>query len=157
MDAFEPKFSDLRDRTQNFGRRIIRLFRALPRAEEARVVGRQLLRSGTSIGANYRAACRARSLADFISKLGILLEEADESDYWLDLIVSEKMMPNYRLSDLQRECEELIRIFVSSLNTAEARRDKRKSKKAFCTMHSAFCTDLTSSYQSDTPAYPRLE
>jgi len=128
MDAFEPKFSDLRDRTQNFGRRIIRLFRALPRAEEARVVGRQLLRSGTSIGANYRAACRARSLADFISKLGIVLEEADESEYWLNLIVSEKMMPNYRLSDLQRECQELIRIFVSSLNTAEARRDKRKSK-----------------------------
>ncbi len=122
--SYTPKYAQLRDRTKDFARRIIRLFRALPRTEEAMIVGRQLLRCGTSVGANYRAACRARSLADFIAKLGIVLEEADESDYWLDLLVSENMVPKGRLASLQQECQELIRIFVASLNTAESRQNR---------------------------------
>lgn len=71
--------NDLKDRTKQFALRVIRLYRALPRHEEARVIGKQLLRSGTSIGANYRAACRGRSKAEFVAKLGIVLEEADET------------------------------------------------------------------------------
>ena len=89
------------------------------------IIGRQLLRCGTSVGANYRAACRARSLADFIAKLGIVLEEADESDYWLDLLVSENIVPEHMMANLQQECQELIRIFAASLNTAESKRPKR--------------------------------
>jgi four helix bundle protein len=122
---YSPKYRELRDRTKDFARRIIRLYRALPNTEEARIIGRQLLRCGTSVGANYRAACRARSLADFIAKLGIVLEEADESDYWLDLLVSENIVPEHLMANLQQECQELIRIFVASLNTAESKRPKR--------------------------------
>src|ERR1039458_7322061 len=78
--AMENKAEELKKRTRNFAVRIVRLFRALPSCSEARVVGQQLLRSGTSVAANYRAACKARSLADFISKLGIVEEEADETE-----------------------------------------------------------------------------
>jgi four helix bundle protein len=78
---------DLRLRTKQFALRILRLYRALPAKEEARILGRQVLRSGTSVGANYRAACRARSKAEFIAKLGIVLEEADETVFWLELLL----------------------------------------------------------------------
>jgi four helix bundle protein len=76
------------------------------------------------VGANYRAACRARSRADFVSKLGIVLEETDESDYWLDLLVSEKIVAPKKMANLRQECQELIRIFVASLNTADPRETK---------------------------------
>jgi len=76
----------LKDRTRRFALRIVKMYRALPRAEEARIIGKQVLRSGTSIGANYRAACRARSRAEFVAKLGVVLEEADETVFWLDLL-----------------------------------------------------------------------
>jgi four helix bundle protein len=78
---------DLRLRTKQFALRILRLYRALPAKEEARILGRQVLRSGTSVGANYRAACRARSRAEFIAKLGIVLEEVDETVFWLELLL----------------------------------------------------------------------
>ena len=112
---------DLRERTKAFALRIIRLVESLPRTWTGSVVGKQLLRSGTSVGANYRAACRAKSNADFVNKMAIVLEEADESAYWLDLIVDAKLVSAKRLANLQHEAEELVAIIVTSLNTAKRR------------------------------------
>ncbi len=111
----------LKKRTKQFALRVIKLFRALPRRAEAEVIGKQLLRSATSVGANYRAACRARSRADFIAKLGIVLEEMDESAFWLELIVESGLVPARRMEPLQREANELTAIFVSSLRTSKGR------------------------------------
>jgi four helix bundle protein len=84
---------ELQDRTKKFALRIISAFSRLPKTDEARVIGRQFLRSGTSVAANYRAACRARSAADFISKISIVVEEADETLFWLELIVEANLVP----------------------------------------------------------------
>lgn len=110
---------DLRVRTKQFALRILRLYRALPAREEARILGRQVLRSGTSIGANYRAACRARSRAEFIAKLGIVLEEADETVFWLELLLEGGIVKSEKLDDLLKEAQELTSIFVTSLCTAK--------------------------------------
>jgi len=99
--------------------RILRLCRALPRTQEARILGAQLLRSGTSIGANYRAACRGRSRAEFLAKLGIVLEEADETVFWLELIEEAAIFPEGKLLSLCKEANELVSIFVSSVRTAK--------------------------------------
>ena len=99
--------------------RIVGMYRALPRTEEARIIGKQVLRSGTSIGANYRAACRARSRAEFVAKLGIVLEESDETAFWLDLLRDAAIFPDEKLKDLRREANELISIFVASMRTAK--------------------------------------
>jgi four helix bundle protein len=98
---------------------VIRLYRALRRSEEARVIGNQLLRSGTSIGANYRAACRARSKAEFVAKLGIVLEEADETVFWLELLPEVGLTPPELITPLVQEANELVSIFVASLRTAK--------------------------------------
>jgi len=110
---------DLKVRTKVFALRVIRAYRRLPSSDEARVIGRQLLRSATSVGANYRAACRARSRAEFIAKLGIVLEEADEA-YWLELLLETGILDHKRLDPLLREANELTSIFVSSLRTAKS-------------------------------------
>ena len=111
----------LRDRTKAFANRIIRLFRALPRRTEAQVIGRQLqLRAGTSAGANYRAACRGRSRPDFVSKLGIVVEEADETIYWLELLAENDIVPQRRLKELLKEAHELTAIFTASLETSRS-------------------------------------
>lgn len=110
---------DLKDRTKQFALRVIRLYRALPRNEEARVIGKQLLRSGTSIGANYRAACRGRSKAEFVAKLGIVLEEADETVFWLELLQESDIMNVQSLAPLVQEARELTAIFVASVCTAK--------------------------------------
>jgi four helix bundle protein len=110
----------LRDRTKVFANRIIRLFRALPSKPEAQVIGRQLLRAGTSVGANYRAACRGRSRPDFISKLGIVVEEADETIYWLELLGENGIMARRRLEGLLKEAHELTAIFTASLETSRS-------------------------------------
>jgi four helix bundle protein len=113
---YEPgigKPPDLRARTKTYGIRIIRLFRALPSARETRIVGDQLLRSGTSIGAHYREAGRARSNAEFVSKIGVGLQELDETMYWLELLVESKVMPEKRLVDLMDETNQLLAIFVT--------------------------------------------
>ncbi|MGB9104410.1 MAG: four helix bundle protein [Terriglobales bacterium] len=110
----------LRDRTKAFANRIIRLFRALPTKPEAQVIGKQLLRAGTSVGANYRAACRGRSRPDFISKLGIVVEEADETIYWLELLGENGIMPQRRLEGLLKEAHELTAIFTASLETSRS-------------------------------------
>jgi len=109
----------LKLRTKNFAMRILKLCRALPRTQEAHILGAQLLRSGTSIGANYRAACRGRSRAEFLAKLGIVLEEADETVFWLELIEEAALFPEAKLLSLCKEANELVSIFVSSIRTAK--------------------------------------
>jgi four helix bundle protein len=87
----------------------------------ARVIGKQLLRSGTSVGANYREACRARSNAELISKLGIVTQELDETIYWMELLVEGEVVPAARLAELRTEAEELLKIFVTSIRTTKQR------------------------------------
>ena len=113
---------DLRQRTKEFALRIIKLVEALPRGRTADVIGRQLLRSGTSVGANYRSACRARSSADFISKMGIVEEEADESLFWMELLVEAELMGEQRVQDLMKEGDEILAITVSSIKTARKKK-----------------------------------
>ncbi len=108
----------LKVRTKDFALRVLRLCRSLPRTEEARILGTQLLRSSTSIGANYRAACRGRSRAEFVAKLGIVLEEADEAVFWLELFQEGNIFPAEKLHGLAQEANELVSIFVSSVRTA---------------------------------------
>jgi|SRR5436189_5791002 len=113
---------ELQDRTKKFALRIIGAFSRLPKTDEARVIGRQFLRSGTSVAANYRAACRARSTADFISKISIVVEEADETLFWLELVTEAKLVQPKIVESLVTECEELVKIFSASLATAKANR-----------------------------------
>lgn len=91
----------------------------LPARDEARILGKQLLRSGTSIGANYRAACRARSRAEFIAKLGIVLEESDETAFWLELLLESDVINHDKFNALLKEADEFTSIFVASLRTAK--------------------------------------
>ena len=104
---------DLAFRTKHFARRIIRLFVSLPKETLAQVLGKQALRSGTSVGANYREANRARSKAEFISKIGDCLKEADETVYWLELLADEKIVSHTRLAPLLQEANELVAILVT--------------------------------------------
>jgi four helix bundle protein len=113
---------ELLQRTKAFALRVIKAVRALPADEVGNVLGRQLLRSGTSVGANYRAACRAKSSADFLNKLKIVEEECDESLYWMELLVESGSMPLRRLAALMREGDELLAIFVSAIKTTKAGR-----------------------------------
>ncbi len=111
---------DLRQRTKNFARRIIRMFVALPKNNTvAQVLGKQVLRSGTSVGANYREADRARSKAEFIAKIGDCLKEADESAYWLELLVEENIVTNRKMASLLDEANQLVAIFVTILKSAK--------------------------------------
>ncbi|MFC1463777.1 MAG: four helix bundle protein [Candidatus Brachytrichaceae bacterium NZ_4S206] len=114
-------------RTKQFGLRVLKLYAALPRSEEARVIGRQLLRSGTSVGANYRAVCRAQSDKDFLSKLGVVIEETDETLFWLELLVAGEIMPATKLSSLTQEANELLAIFGATQRTVKTRLSRKKS------------------------------
>ena len=107
----------LKQRTRDFAVRIVGLFRALPDSRDARVIGNQLIRCGTSVGANYRAACRARSRPDFTNKIGVVLEEADETIFWLELLVETKIVPLSRLTPLLQEANELTAIFAATKAT----------------------------------------
>jgi four helix bundle protein len=109
----------MKDRTKVFAIRAIRLCRSLPASQEGRIICRQLLRSATSVGANYRAVCRSRSSAEFIAKLGIVLEEADETLFWLELLVDGGIASPEKCSALRQEANELVSIFVASLRTAK--------------------------------------
>jgi four helix bundle protein len=104
---------DLRERTQIFARRIIRLFLALAKDAASQILGKQVLRAGTSIGANYREASRARSKAEFASKIGECLKEADETLYWLELLRDEGFVPGTRLQPLIQEANELVAILTT--------------------------------------------
>ena len=109
---------DLAHRTKLYARRIIRLTFALPKTVVAQVLGKQVLRSGTSVGANYREASRARSKAEFIAKMGDCLKELSESEYWLELLAEESVVPAGKLAPLLAETHELTAIFVTSIKTA---------------------------------------
>ena len=104
---------DLKERTEEYALRIIRLFSSLPKTTEAQVLGKQVLRSGTSVGANYREASRGRSKAEFIAKLGDCLKELDETDYWLSLLVKSEIVPVSRMESLIDETNELTAIMVT--------------------------------------------
>ena len=112
------KPTDLKLRTKRFALDLIAFTETLPKDETCRVMGRQLLRSGTSVGANYRSAKRAKSNADFIAKMGIVEEEADESGYWLELLAESGKVPASKTTALLREASELVAITVASINTA---------------------------------------
>ena len=112
------KHHNLTVRTKQFALQVIKFCENLPRDETSRVIGRQLLRSGTSVGANYRAACRAKSKADFISKFQTVLEEADESAFWIELLVDSEKTTSEAAGSLLREANELVAISVASITTA---------------------------------------
>ncbi len=116
---------DLKQRTKRFALDVIKFVESLPKDETSRVLGRQLLRSGTSVGANYRAAKRAKSNADFINKMTIVEEEADESGYWLELLAESEKVASAKTAALFREANELVAIAVASINTA--RKNGRKA------------------------------
>jgi four helix bundle protein len=110
---------ELKDRTKRFAADIVRLSRELPATLDGRTVGGQIIRCGTSVAANYRASCRARSRAEFIAKVGTVEEEADETLFWLELAVDTRLVSLDRASALLREADELTAIFVASLKTAK--------------------------------------
>ena len=113
-------------RTKQLALRVIHLVESLPKSMTANVIGRQVLRSATSVGANYRAACRAKSIADMIAKLSIVEEEADETLYWLELLAEAGLMPEARLSDLMQEADEITAMIVSSIKTL---RERQRSER----------------------------
>ena len=122
MKSRLERVKELQDRTKRFAVAVVRFFSRLPKTEAASVIGRQLLRAGTSVAANYRAACRARSAADFISKISIVLEETDEPLFWLELLVDADIVEPRLTSGVSSECHELLKIFSASLATAKANR-----------------------------------
>jgi four helix bundle protein len=109
----EAERTDLRVRTKQFALRVIRLFSALPKRTEAQVIGKQVLRSGNSVGANFREAHRARSDAEFVSKLGDCLKELEETSYWLELLADAEIVPADRLAPLLDECNQLLAIITT--------------------------------------------
>ena len=127
---------DLKDRTRRFAVRIIRMVDKLPRSIASEVIARQLVRSATSIGANYRAASRGRSKAEFIAKLQIVLEESDETQYWLELLLEVDLLDRQALQELSQEADELTAIFVSALKTARSR------EKSIYLLTSSFYLDM---------------
>ena len=118
--------NDLKARTKEFGLRVIRLVETLPKTRTADVLGRQLLRSGTSVGANYRAACRGRSAAEFQAKLGIVEEEADESAYWIEMLTDAGLVKTSLIEPLLREANELTAIIVTSIRTSRLNSPQKK-------------------------------
>ena len=118
----DASVSDLRVRTKAFALRIVRLYGALPKTTAAQVMGKQVLRSGTSVGAHYREACRARSDAEFISKIEGGLQELEETTYWLELLVESSIVSKDRLSDLMAEANELTAILVTCVKKTKQRR-----------------------------------
>jgi len=115
----EHQAEALKERTKQFALRIIRVIRSLPAGSEGRIIGHQLLRSGMSVAANYRAVCRARSRPEFLAKLAIVIEEADESAFWLELLVDAGLVQDRKLKDLRSEANQLVAIFNASRTTAK--------------------------------------
>jgi len=117
-EARKTNPEEMKKRTKEYAKEIIKLCRILPKNQESKLISNQLFRAGTSVAANYRAACRARSRADFISKMGIVEEEADESLFWLELIKELEISKNTVVPKLLIEGNEILSIVVSSINTA---------------------------------------
>jgi four helix bundle protein len=118
---------DFMKRTMRFGLRTIRVVESLPNSQTAGVIGNQLLRAGTAVGANYRSALRGKSRADFIAKMGIVEEECDEALYWMQMLIEAGIVEPSRLTELMSEANEIIAIVVSSIRTARARNNSPKS------------------------------
>ncbi len=118
----ESQRQDLGKRTKDFALRIIRLYATLPKTTEAQVIGKQVLRSGTSVGAHYREARRAKSDADFVSKIEGALQELDETIYWLELLSESEIVKSERLKPLLDECEELTAMFVTMVKNVKNRK-----------------------------------
>jgi four helix bundle protein len=118
------KAQDLKDRTKQFALRVMRLVDALPNTPKGRAMASQLVRAGTSVAANYRAACRGRSHAEFISKIGVVEEEADETILWLELIIEDKLLPESKIAPLPKEANEITAIMAASYISAS--RNKRR-------------------------------
>ena len=108
---------EFKDRTKHIALRVIRLVESLPNTNSAQIIGKQLLRSATSVGANYRAACRGKSTADILHKLAIVEEEADESLYWLELLIEANIVPENKLSPLMKDTNEIVAMVVASIKT----------------------------------------
>ena len=119
MRTMQNDERDLRDRTKRFALSVIRMFSMIPKTTEGRVLGKQLLRSSTSVGANYREAYRGRSKAEFISKCGDSLRELEETAYWLELLVDGKIVSPEKLAALRQECDELLAIFVTIIKRSK--------------------------------------
>ena len=118
--------AEFKNRTKNLALRIIRLVHSLPHNAAADVIGRQVLRSATSVGANYRAACRGKSIPDVINKLSIVEEEADETLYWLELIVASELVPENKMKELIQETNEIVAMIVASIKTLRNNQSKSK-------------------------------
>lgn len=116
---------ELKKRTKAFALSVIRLVESLPRGRTADVIDRQLLRSGTSVGANYRSACRAKSTADFILKMGTVEEETDETLYWMELLIEAEIVESVKLESLINEADEILAMTVASINTAKSKSQKK--------------------------------
>ena len=125
----EMNQEEMKQRTKLFALGIIQLVESLPKERTTEVLGRQLLRSGTSVGSNYRSACRAKSIADFISKMGIVEEEADESLYWMELLIEVGIKGNIKMEALMKEAGELLAITVASIKTARKRKNLSSKRK----------------------------
>src|SRR5437667_6064189 len=121
-DCFKMNPQELKERTKRFALRVMRLVDALPKSAKGRALASQLVRSGTSVAANYRASCRARSRAEFISKIGVVEAEADETALWLDLIIDSKIRRQKQLEPLLLEANELVAIMAASRKSAVANR-----------------------------------
>ena len=120
MNAKIEFVQQMQKRTKEFALRSIRLFRALPKTDEAKIIGKQLLRSTTSVGANYRAVCRARSQAEYFAKLSIVVEEADESLFWMELLTEAEIVRAEKLANLMKEASELLAIFSSARKNSKS-------------------------------------
>ena len=120
--------NELKQRTKRFALRVMKLVDSLPNNAIGRAIGSQLMRCGTSVGANYRAACRGRSKAEFIAKLGIVEEEADESAYWMELIIEGKLLKKEQVESLLDEANEIVAIMAASRKSASQKIKNRKSQ-----------------------------
>lgn len=115
---------ELKLRSKAFALEIVFMFQMLPKSDEARTIGRQVMRSGTSVASNYRATCRARSKAEFIAKMGTVVEEADETVLWLEMLIDAKIVTTEKIKTLLKEANELLAIFAASYHTAKYSRNK---------------------------------
>ena len=132
------KPDDLKERTKQFALRVLKLVAALPKTLAGKTIGSQLIRSGTSVGANYRAACRARSKLEFIAKIGIVAEEADESAFWMELIIEGELLKPQLVESLLTESNELAKIMASSRKSAsESLKTKLNGKSSIGNRKSA--------------------
>jgi len=130
MENFEKnEFAEqFRNRTKKFVVDNIKLYRSLPKTEEARIIGKQLLRSSSSVGANYRAACRARSQAEFHSKISIVVEEADESIFWMEVLIEAEVIQKPQIITLMNEANEILKVTSSARKTVSEKNNSKLNK-----------------------------